>query len=187
MEYGNEEALLRRAQAGPEGIAAVYDAYADRVYGFLMKRCGHRETAEDITSKVFMKFIEHVPRLNWQGVSLGAWLFRVASNLLIDHWRAQKIRMSETLDDEDHPIDPPSRTPAPDVFTEVQLEKEKVMVLLKQLSPRDQEVLDLKFFGELDALEIADLLKISANHASVLGYRALQRLRALYLSTYGNT
>ena len=67
MEYGNEEALLRRAQAGPEGIAAVYDAYADRVYGFLMKRCGHRETAEDITSKVFMKFIEHKIYNLWDG------------------------------------------------------------------------------------------------------------------------
>ena len=186
MDHGSEEALLRQAQAGPEGVAAVYDAYADRIYGFCLKRCGHRETAEDLTSKVFMKFIEHVQRINWQGVSLGAWLFRVASNLMIDHWRAQSIRMDTPLDDDDEPMDLPSREPLPDAFAEIALEKDKLLGALKQLSPRDQEVLDLKFFGGLEALEIADLLKISANHASVLIYRGQQRLRQKYISLYGS-
>jgi RNA polymerase sigma-70 factor (ECF subfamily) len=186
MDYGSEEALLRQAQASPEGVGAVYDAYADRIYGFCLKRVGHRETAEDLTSKVFMKFIEHVHRINWQGVSLGAWLFRVASNLMIDHWRAQKVRMDTPLDDDEEPIDLPSRDPLPDAFAELALEKDKLLVALKQLSPRDQEVLDLRFFAGLEALEIAEMLKISANHASVLIYRGQQRLRQKYIALYGN-
>lgn len=186
MDHGSEEALLRQAQAGPEGIGLVYDTYVDRIYGFCLKRCGHRETAEDLTSKVFMKFIENVSRINWQGVALSAWLFRVASNLMIDHWRAQSIRMDAPIDDEEEPIDLPSKGPLPDAFAELSLEKDKLLTALKQLSPRDQEVLDLRFFGELEALEIADVLKISANHASVLVYRGQQRLRQKYISLYGS-
>ncbi len=187
MEQGSEEALLQAAQAGPEGITAVYDAYADRIYGFLLKRCGHRETAEDLSSKVFLKFIEHVPRMNWQGVSLGAWLFRVASNLLIDQWRAQSIRHDTPIDDDDSPLELSSHAPLPDAFAELQLERDKVLLILKKLSPRDQEVLDLRFFAEQEAIEIAEHLGISANHASVLVYRALQRLRDTYFSHYGNS
>ncbi len=189
MDVHGDEELLRRAKAGPEGIAAVYDAYADRVYGFCLKRCGHRETAEDLVSKTFIKFCQHVALINWQGVSLGAWLFRVASNLMIDHWRSMAVRMDESIDDIDDEDGParelPSNLPAPDVHAELALEKTKLVDAIKTLSPRDQEVLDLRFFGELEAAEIASILQISANHAAVLVYRATARLTRKYKKLYG--
>ncbi len=188
MDVHGDEELLRRAKAGPDGIAAVYDAYADRVYGFCLKRCGHRETAEDLVSKTFIKFCQHVGSINWQGVSLGAWLFRVASNLMIDHWRSMSVRMDESLDDadEDGPArDVASSLPAPDRLAELTLEKTKLIDAMKTLSPRDQEVLDLKFFGELEAAEIATILDISPNHAAVLVYRATARLSSKYKKLYG--
>jgi RNA polymerase sigma-70 factor (ECF subfamily) len=178
-----DEALLMQAKAGPDGIAAVYDAYADKLYGFCLKRCGHRETAEDLVSKVFIKFVEHVDRISWQGVSLGAWLFRVASNQMIDHWRSASVRMDESLDDDTD--ETPSTIGAPDDITHLVLEKEKLLLVMKELSPRDQGVLDLKFFGELEANEIASIINVSPNHAAVLVYRALQRLRVKYIQIYG--
>lgn len=188
MDKQGDEALLLQAKAGPDGVAAVYDAYAEKLYGFCLKRCGHRETAEDLVSKTFIKFIQHVQTINWQGVSLGAWLFRVASNQLIDHWRAQSVRMDESIDEpneEGLTRDFASNLASPEEMTEISLEKDKLLPVLKMLSPRDQEVLDLRFFGGMEATEIAPLLNISPNHASVLVYRALQRLRAKYESTYG--
>ena len=188
MDVHGDEELLRRAKAGPEGIAAVYDAYADRVYGFCLKRCGHRETAEDLVSKTFIKFCQHVGSINWQGVSLGAWLFRVASNLMIDHWRSMSVKMDEPIDDgdEDGPTrELPSHLPSPEVQAELALEKTKLIEVIKTLSPRDQEVLDLKFFGEREAAEMATILQISPNHAAVLVYRATARLSAKYKKLYG--
>lgn len=188
MDVHGDEELLRRAKAGPEGIAAVYDAYADRVYGFCLKRCGHRETAEDLVSKTFIKFCQHVASINWQGVSLGAWLFRVASNLMIDHWRSMSVRMDESMDETDEEglsREFASTAPAPDAHAELALEKDKLLEVIKTLSPRDQEVLDMKFFGELEATEIAAMLQISPNHAAVLVYRATARLTAKYTKQYG--
>lgn len=188
MDVHGDEELLRRAKAGPEGIAAVYDAYADKVYGFCLKRCGHRETAEDLVSKTFIKFCQHVKSIDWQGVSLGAWLFRVASNAMIDHWRSMSVKMDESIDDADE--DGPTREfasnlPSPDAYAELALEKTKLVETIKTLAPRDQEVLDLKFFGELEAAEIGSILKISPNHAAVLVYRATARLGAKYKQLYG--
>lgn len=174
-----------QAKAGPDGVAAVYDAYADKVYGFLLKRCGDKELAEDLTSKTFVKFLEQVASIEWRGVSLGAWLYRVATNALTDHWRSASVRMDVAVDTD--AWDLPSAADNPAWFAERVFEKEKLAECLKALSPRDQEVLSLRFFGERDVPEIAAVLGVSANHASVLAYRALGRLRSKYLELYGGS
>lgn len=182
MLGGDEQALLDRAKRSPEGVAEVYDRYHERVYAFLLKRARHRETAEDLTAKTFMKFIEALPTIEWQGFSLGAWLFRVASNALTDHWRNAGVRLSVELDTESW--DPPSQEESPSWYAELSLESDKVREAIKHLSPRDQEILDLRFFAGQEIAEIAAQKNIQPNHASVLVYRALGRLRTTYLSMY---
>lgn len=178
----SEKDLLERAKAGPDGVTEIYDFYADKLYGFLLKRCGHKETAEDLVSRVFMKFIEALPSIEWRGVSLDAWLYRSGSNALIDHWRSAAVRMDADVDQETW--DPAAETPHPSEDIDLAFEREKLSAALKHLSPRDQQVLDLRFFGDLEPQEIAELLDISPNHAAVLAYRALGRLRAKYQSLY---
>lgn len=180
-ELSEDARLLEAAKNDPAAVGAIYDLYADRVYGFLLKRCRHKETAEDITSRTFMKFIEILPRFEWQGVSLGAWLYRAASNALIDHWRSASVRMDGELD-EGHLETPGAHDPS--WITELALEHDKLIEIMRELSPRDQQVLDLKYFAGLDPQEIADALKVNPSHASVLVYRALSRLRAKYQQRY---
>lgn len=180
-----EQDWLARAKTDPSVVGVIYDAYADRLYGFLFKRCGHKETAEDLVSRTFMKFIETLPSFEWRGVSLGAWLYRTASNALTDHWRSASHRMDRELDTDSW--DPPAQDQNPAWYAEQTLEREKLLEVMKDLSSRDQEVLDLRFFGGLTVEEIATSLNISANHVSVLVYRATGRLRSAYLTKFGAT
>lgn len=185
-DYSFDEALLHRAKSDPKGVVEVYDRYADRLYAYFVRRCGHRETAEDLTSKIFVQFIKALPTLEWRGLPLEAWLFRAASNALIDHWRRLGTHMEipSSKEEEDAAWEPASSQPMPDQEAELQLEGEKIREVLSHLSPRDQEVLDLRFFAGLEPMEMAEILKVSPNHASVLVYRALARLRAFYKKTY---
>lgn len=180
----SEEALLMRAKTDPQAVAIIYDRYADRVYGFLLKRCGHKETAEDLVSKVFMKFIENLPGIEWQDISIGAYLYRSATNALTDHWRSAKVRLDVDVDED---WDPPSAIDQPAWHAELSLERDNLKEIIKSMSARDQEILDLKFFAGLEPEEIAKALDITPNHASVLVYRALGRLRTKYLATYART
>jgi RNA polymerase sigma-70 factor (ECF subfamily) len=186
MDQSFNEALLERAKTDPKGVVEVYDRYADRLYAYFVRRCGHRETAEDLTSRVFVQFLKALPTLEWRGLPLEAWLFRTASNALIDHWRRLGTHMEvvPTNEEDEAPWDPPSLQPGPDRNAELVMEGERIREVLSHLSPRDQEVLDLRFFAELEPMEMATILNVSPNHASVLVYRALARLRALYLKTY---
>lgn len=180
----SEEALLKRAKSDPQAIGEIYDLYADRVYGFLLKRCSQKETAEDLLSKVFLKFIENIQGIEWRGISISAYLFRSASNALTDHWRSASVRLDVEVDED---WNPPAENMDPAWHAELVLEKDKLSELIKTMSERDQEVLDLKFFAGLEIEEIAKLLAISSNHASVRVYRALGKLRTKYLSIYARS
>ncbi len=178
-----DQRLLERAKGDPKVVGEIYDLYADRIYGFLLKRCKHRELAEDLTQRVFLKFIEALPTLEWRGFTLGAWLYRVASNALTDHWRSASTRMDMTIDTEEWDL--PSQTDNPAWYAECKFEEGKLVECMKKLSARDQLVVDLRYFGGLDVPEIATQLDISPNHASVLLYRAVGRLRTHYVTLYG--
>lgn len=166
--------LFRRLASDRTAIGEAYDLYADRLYGFLLKRCGHKETAEDLVSRTFVKLLEAAPTLQWKGVSLGAWLFRVATNALTDHWRSASVRMDEEFDPDTW--NPPSDDD-PAWSADVALEGERLREALKGLSPRDRQVIDLRFYGGYDTADVAAALEVTPNHAAVLIYRALGRLR----------
>lgn len=169
-----ERQLFERFLSDATVVGEVYDRHADALFGFLVKRCGQKELAEDLVSQTFTKLIESRTSLRWQGVPLRAWLYHVASNALIDHARRASTKRDLPLDTDEW--DPPSAD-NPAWTAEVRCDTEQVREYMKQLSARDQEVLDLKFFGELETQEIAALLNVSLNHAAVLVYRALGRLR----------
>ncbi len=174
-----EHELFLRLQKDPSIIGEVYDLYANRLYGFLLKRCGHKETAEDLVSQTFMKFLEALPRFTWQGVPLRAYLFRIGGNALIDYWRKSSTKHEMELDTD--VFDPPSADD-PAWSAACAFDGAQLMEHVSHLSPRDQEILNLRFVSDLSPQEIAPLLDVSPNHAAVLVYRAVGRLRAAYLA-----
>lgn len=172
-----EKELFLRFKSDPEVISEIYDRHAKQLYSFLLKRCGHKETAEDLVTQAFMKLLESHSKLEWQGAPIGAWLYRVAVNALNDHWRSAKTRKeSAKLDDEEDYFDPPSEDD-PVWNTEITIERERLMKIMKKLPERDQQVLTLRFYGGYKTEEVASELGISNNHAAVLIYRALGRMR----------
>jgi RNA polymerase sigma-70 factor (ECF subfamily) len=166
--------LFLRLKQDPAAVGELYDRYADRLYGFLLKRCGHKETAEDLVSHTFVRLLESLPTLEWKNAPLSAWLYQVASNALIDHYRRASTKRDTDLDTDGW--DPPGNDD-PAWNTELKIEGEALRLAMQDLSPRDQQVLDLRFFAGLETVEVADQLGITANHAAVLVYRAIGRLR----------
>src|ERR1700755_325065 len=84
-------ALVDRAQKGDrDALEELYLIHFDRIYGYLHVSVGNRHDAEDLTTQTFMRMLESIGRFRWQSAPFSAWLFRIAHNLAMDHFRANK-------------------------------------------------------------------------------------------------
>jgi RNA polymerase sigma-70 factor (ECF subfamily) len=80
--------LIRRAQEGESAVVgALYERYQRGIFRYLYYRVGDQQTAEDLTSEVFLRMVEKLSNFDDRQLSFQAWLFQIARNLSIDHYR----------------------------------------------------------------------------------------------------
>src|SRR5919109_644577 len=83
--------LVGLAQRGNrEALEELYLLHFDRIYSYLHLSVGNRHDAEDLTTQTFLKMLEAIGRFRWQSAPFSAWLFRIAHNLAMDHFRASR-------------------------------------------------------------------------------------------------
>src|SRR5437867_3953368 len=83
--------LVDRAQKGDrQALEELYLIHFDRIYSYLHVSVGNRHDAEDLTTQTFLKMLESINKFRWQSAPFSAWLFRIAHNLAMDHFRATK-------------------------------------------------------------------------------------------------
>jgi RNA polymerase sigma-70 factor (ECF subfamily) len=173
--------LLPGCQRGETAaIEALYDLYAGRLYRYLTARTGSAETAEDLTTELFLRVIMSIgkfkPNRSRPAASLSAWLYKIASNLVADHGR-QLRRLQHVPLEEDLPL--PSADPAPSAIVERQEMTLRLSVALERLTEEQRLVVIGKFGEEMSNREIAALLGKSEGAVESLQHRALHALGRL--------
>lgn len=164
--------LVKLAQDGDnEAFGLLYEGYMERIYRYVYFRVTDELTAEDLTSQVFCKAWENLHRYKPTGAPFGAWLYTIARNAVIDHYRTRKETVS--LEDVTSLV---SEGPAPDEQTELKFEVETLNEALQVLTDEQQQVLLLKFIGGMSTDEIADQLGKHAGAVRALQMRGLQAL-----------
>src|SRR6059058_3318177 len=84
-------ALVERAQKGDrDALEELYLIHFDRIYSYLRVSVGNRHDAEDLTTQTFLRMLESIGRFRWQSAPFSAWLFRIAHNLAVDHFRTRR-------------------------------------------------------------------------------------------------
>ena len=163
--------LLQQALQGQvKAFGQFYEHMLEPVYRFVYYRVRNPEDAEDLTETVFLKAWEALQRTRQIPENPRAWIYRIARNLIIDHYRTRR----------DHaPLEAGLHLEAdsPEHTLLDQEETERVRRWLHTLPPLYQEVLILRFFLGLSHREVGEILGIRENHARLLQYRALKRLR----------
>ena len=161
----DERALIEAAQADPARFADLYERHFHRVYAYVIRRAGSRAEAEDITSAVFERALVNLPRFEWRGVPLVAWLFRIAANALADR-RKQQAR------------DADERPPVPDGGESAAIERRAMLFqLVDRLPDVQRQVIEMRFVDGRSIREIATALARSEGAIKQLQLRALENLR----------
>lgn len=180
LDAGDEARLVARARRDPEAFRELYRAYFPRVYAYVAYRVGTVHDAEDVVSETFLRAVEKLDRFEDRGDgSFGAWLFRIAHNLVSDYRRRQK-RRGEPVPLEELP-DLEDAGEGPEAAAERKEQFLRLRKMIETLSPRRQEVITLKFYGGLRNREIARVLgidqRVVASHLC-RGIEDLQRKHA---------
>ena len=162
----DDRLLVEAAQADPARFVGIYERYFDRIYAFVSRRTQNRAAAEDITSQVFEQALEAIRRFEWRGLPLAAWLFRIASNALADHWRDRGRNASET------PSDVPDPRELEDIERRITLNRH-----VDQLPDVQRQVILMRFVEEKSIREVAAALDRSEGAVKQLQLRALENLR----------
>lgn len=177
--------LVDRAQGGDgAAFAALYDRYVDQTFGYVYRRVQHRQTAEDLTSDVFLRAFRRLDTFEWQGVDLGAWIMTIARNRVHDHFKSARFRMERSTDQT--PEDP---TPGVDDDPErVAMGRDMARALgraLENLSDDHREVIELRFVHDRSVAETAQIMGRTVGATKALQYRALKALAAEVKDTPG--
>jgi RNA polymerase sigma-70 factor (ECF subfamily) len=173
MPLADEPQLVRNAKAGnSESFGQLYDAYLERIYRFVYFRVEDQQTAEDITSQVFLKAWENLGRFQIGGTPFLAWLYTIAHNAVIDHYRTRKV----TAALEDVRLSDPGHAEAVENGIDSAVEMGSIKTALLTLTDDQRQVLLLKFIDEMSNEEIARHLGKREGAIRALQMRGLKAL-----------
>ncbi len=164
---------MERARRGDRAaLEELYLVHFDRIYSYLRLSVGNRHDAEDLTNQTFVKMIESIERFEWRTVPISAWLFRIAHNLAMDHFRAGRRWQPE----EEPPEPRGSAERSAEEAALHSIGRRSMLEMIEELSRDQQQVLTLKFvFGFANA-EAATILGKSEGAVKSLQHRALASL-----------
>lgn len=168
----DEAALLKRArQLDTDALAQIHDTYYGPLFRYIAFRVSDRETAEDLTSEVFTRFLGALRQRNPPETTLRGWLYAVAANLVSDHmrkhYRAPQIALDEALI---------SQAAGPAELAEATLAREDLKQAMAYLTEEQQHVIALRFGHELPIGEVARVTGKTEGAVKQLQARAIAAL-----------
>jgi RNA polymerase sigma-70 factor (ECF subfamily) len=170
----NVRKLVDRAQQGDRAaLEELYLIHFDRIYSYLHVSVGNKHDAEDLTTQTFLKMLEAIDRFRWQSAPFSAWLFRIAHNLAMDHFRSRRRWQPEAEVPE--PLD--SEEPSAELEAMQSIGRESMLELIEKLSPEQQQVLTLKFVFNFPNGDVAKILDKTEGAIKSLQHRALASLQ----------
>ena len=175
----DEENLVRRAkERDREAFAQLYEEYFDKIFRYVALKIGDRMEAEDITQQVFLNAIRAISSFKLKGIPFSAWLFRIAHNQVVDYLRKKTRRSVSSIDKVSLSADDdPTQT------LERKLDVERLNSASRKLTLAQQEVISLRFAGEMSIAEVAKVMGKSEGAIKALQHSAIVALRKVMVET----
>jgi RNA polymerase sigma-70 factor (ECF subfamily) len=174
----DEKSLIARAQNDRTAFVQLYHSHYDAVFRYCVHRIFERNTAEDITSEVFLKVVENIHSFKGDERQFRCWLYRIASNAVNNLLRKTSRR---------NRILTLAREQANSQVNDFGESAEKLDVLreaLFTLRPRYQTIITLRFVENLKLIEIAEVLGSSPGTVRKQLTRALAKLRKIMTTEF---
>ncbi len=176
-EIEQEWLEIQAAQGDPALFRPIYNRYFEQVFRFIHRRTADEDLSADLCSQVFLKAMQRLNEYAFRGVPFSAWLFRIASNEVSQHFRQNKAGRVVSIEE----------VHIGEVMEEIDEEhnealRNKLLLVLNDLNELDLQLIEMRFFEQMPFKEIADITGMTENNAKVKVYRILERLKKKLIS-----
>lgn len=177
--------LVQRAQTGDQAaFAEIYRNTYDFVWRFICYRVANRDVADDLAADVYVRALNRIHTVTWQGRDIEAWLIVIARNLVADWFKSSRKKLERLVDLRpgaehelrDHILVDSSAEGDVETLAVGAIAGEDVRAAVERLLPRQREVILLRFFEGLDLRQTADRLGIDVTCVKSLQFRATRAL-----------
>lgn len=174
VEVLNTDTLVRARRGDSGVITALYERYRLVIFRYLFYRVGDQQAAEDLTSEVFLRMLHALDGYRPQNTSFQAWLFQIARNLAIDHYR--KMGLHNHIHLEENVI---SQGEGTDAAVEHRLDNQQLRRALAKLNEVQRDVIVMRFVAGMPITQVAQTLHKSEDSIKAIQRRGLQSLRVI--------
>jgi len=166
--------ITQAQQRNPDAVAALYRQYAPLITRYIGYRVADPAVLEDLTANVFLIMVEKLPTYQNRGAPFEAWLYRIASTQIADHYRRQYKHPHTDLDESQA-----SSQPSLETMIQDQEYLHDLRTALNKLSEDDQTILFLRFVERKKHEEVAQMMGKSPQAVATAQHRALKQLARL--------
>jgi RNA polymerase sigma-70 factor, ECF subfamily len=175
LEQSDNNLLTRAGQGDKEAFGLLYERYMGRIYNYVYYRTGNQYDAEDLTARVFFRAMHHITNYQNRGLPFSAWLYRIAHNL-VANWHRDNSRRKE-IPLEDCVVSGHIRHDYPETALVQTEERERLLRMIRKLTPDRQQLLILKFVEHMTNAEIGQVMGRTEGAVKSLYHRTLLALR----------
>lgn len=158
-----------------EAADIVISCFYNEIYCYMYKQTMDKELAMDLTQDIFIKMLQSIRRYDKSKASFRTWLYKIATNRLVDYYRSKSFRNQQLLkslegdvmDEVDFTLD-----------IERKLILEQVIQCVNQLDATRQRIFRLKIFGGYSFLEIAQIIELPESTVKTKFYATQKLIRS---------
>lgn len=171
-----ELVIIQEAKENPERFGPLYQKYHEQIFRYIYQRMDDEHLAFDVTSQVFVKALKNLHKYEYRGVPFSSWLYRIAKSELYQAFRDRKARRTVNVESM-HLFEMVEEFEEDDSATN----KKRLLQCLSLLKDGDLQLIELRYFEKRSYREIGEILEITENNAKVRTFRALERLKKLFM------
>lgn len=163
--FNDQAEVLQKGDTG--SAEKIFDHFSGPIYAFFMARIRHKETAQDLTQEVFLKVIKSIDQFDRKSGDFTSWIWQIARNLAIDHFRHKKPFYLADMPDEGANIS--EERAQSDETAKVR----EIMTIVESFPIEEQELFQYHFVADMSYTELA---RVTGKTESALRV-AIHRLR----------
>lgn len=156
-----------------EQFSKIYDQYVTKIYRFIYLKVSSQEAAEDLSSEVFVRTWETYRSKSTKIENIQAYLYQIARNVVVDHYRARKIR-TVSVEETAEIVDPADSLQGQAVLS---MEMDRIQKALATMQGDYQDLIIWRYLDELSVPEIAQITGKTEDNVRVGIHRAIQSLK----------